>query len=285
MIKGGYQLNTNLILVEGLPGSGKSTFAKKIAKFYKNHKVKVNLYNEGDFHPADLAWNSLIPLELLETILSKYDTLKAEINKNMIIEDNYAVIPYTQIKTENESFYKDMESYEVYNNRLSLSEFTKLHYKRWSKFNNQAKKNELNIFECAFLQNHISELMYFHLSDIESIKTYFSNLIQTVNDLCPMLIYLSHSNIEKMISNVAKERVSPYGNWIDEVINYIETTPYGKLKERKGFDGVIQSFYERKQAELEVIKHLKINTLILENSENDFEMMWKELESKLLILL
>jgi len=42
-------------MVEGIPGSGKSTFAQKIEEFYTKHNLKANLYNEGSFHPADLA--------------------------------------------------------------------------------------------------------------------------------------------------------------------------------------------------------------------------------------
>lgn len=37
-------METKLIMVEGIPGSGKSTFAQKIAEFFKNKNVLVNLF-------------------------------------------------------------------------------------------------------------------------------------------------------------------------------------------------------------------------------------------------
>lgn len=40
-----------LILVEGLPGSGKTTLSKKIASYLKEWQ-ETNHYNEGEAHPA-----------------------------------------------------------------------------------------------------------------------------------------------------------------------------------------------------------------------------------------
>ncbi len=65
-------MNTKLILVEGIPGSGKSTFARRIAGHYQALGQTVRLYNEGDYHPADVAWNACIPLAGLEQALAPF---------------------------------------------------------------------------------------------------------------------------------------------------------------------------------------------------------------------
>ena len=63
-------MNTKLIMVEGIPGSGKSTIAQKIADYYKSKSLAINPFNEGQAHPADLAWSACVPLGSLNDILS-----------------------------------------------------------------------------------------------------------------------------------------------------------------------------------------------------------------------
>ena len=86
-------MHSKLILVEGIPGSGKSTFAQKIADCYSTRGQKTNLYTEGDYHPADLAWNARLPLEELDNILAPYSAFRADIDKNTHIEDGSYPIP------------------------------------------------------------------------------------------------------------------------------------------------------------------------------------------------
>jgi thymidylate kinase len=47
-------MNTKLILIEGLPGSGKSTTAGMAAEILKQKGIETNLFLEGNLdHPAD----------------------------------------------------------------------------------------------------------------------------------------------------------------------------------------------------------------------------------------
>jgi hypothetical protein len=269
-------------MIEGIPGSGKSTFAKRIASFYTERGLRTNLYNEGDYHPADLAWNACIPVEQLESVLVPYANFRDEINKNIHIEDGFAVVSYSKVKTDNETFFRDMESREVCDNRVPFEVFETLHRKRWEAFSKHAKsKDELTVFECAFLQNHIWQLMLWQLADIETIKQYFSKLIQTVTELSPVLVYLSQSDIRETVERVARQRVSEHGSWIDGFIGYTENTPYGKRHGLKGFDGLIELLETRKSTELKVIESLSIETIILENSNFDWDNQWTELKKKL----
>ncbi|WP_025482327.1 hypothetical protein [Eisenbergiella tayi] len=213
-------MHSKLILVEGIPGSGKSTFAQKIADCYSTRGQKTNLYTEGDYHPADLAWNARLPLEELDNILAPYSAFRADIDKNTHIEDGYAIISYTHVTTDTPEFYKAMEDREVYDSRIPFPEFRELIHKRWLAFGTQAKeKDELTIFECAFLQNQVTELMLMQLADTETMIQYFNDLISTVLPLSPVLFYLSQTNVRETITRVAKQRVSEYGSWIDASSN------------------------------------------------------------------
>jgi len=154
-------MTTKLILIEGIPGSGKTTYAKKIARWYEERGIIANLYTEGQLHPADLGWCACISSNIYDEILAKYSSLEEEIARNTVIEGDYAIVAYTMIRTENKDFYKEMEGFEVYVGRIDDETFFKLHYDRWKSFGKRmADKDELNIFECAFLQNHVNELLF-----------------------------------------------------------------------------------------------------------------------------
>ncbi len=278
-------MKTKLIMVEGIPGSGKSTFAKKIAGYYRNKGMAVDIFNEGQAHPADLAWSACVPLASLDHLLLKYSELEAEIRKNMRIDGGYAMIAYTQVKTENRAFYKELENYEIYDNRVAFDVFCNLHYSRWEAFGKQAaEKDMLNIFECAFFQNHINELQNYQLAGKADMQRHLNKLLSSVLPLSPVLIYLSQPNIRETIERIAKERVSDHGKWIDMAVAYVENTPYGKLHNLKGFDGFLRCMEDRKQTEADIIKSLPINTIIIENDDYNWEGVWNKLEAHLVTL-
>lgn len=271
-------MKTKLFLVEGLSGSGKSTFAQRIAGFYKNHGAITELYNEGGAHPTDLAWNAYIPVETLDSVLVPYAHLREEIDRHTRIEVGHAIISYTQVKTDMQSFYSAMESWEVYDSRVPFEVFEGLHRKRWSAFGRQAqKRNVITVFECAFLQNHINELMLYRLAELEEMKRYFSALIETVLALSPVLVYISLPSVRETIECVAEQREG----WLEGMIHYTEQTPYGKRYKLKGLDGLVQALEARKAMELEIVKSLPIQAIVLEDSNYDWEDMWKKLETQL----
>ena len=275
-------MKTKLILVEGIPGSGKSTFARRIADFYTQLGQSAELLQEGGYHPADLAWNAWIPLEQLENALAPYGEFRGEIEKNLHLEDGFAVLSYTQVKNGSKAFYQDMESHEVYDSRVPPGVFDALHLKRWAAFCRQAKQRDaLTVFECAFLQNHISELLLFRLADLDAMKRHCHALLETVAELSPVLVYLYQPNLKETIERVAKQRVFENGSWIDGLIPYIENTPYGKLHQLRGLDGVVRSLEARQSAEREIIRSLPIETIVLKNSRYDWEALWDELAGKL----
>lgn len=274
---GGVNLKNRLILVEGIPGSGKSTMAKEIKDYFQSRGLEAKLFNEGDPHPADLAWNAYIPLDKYKKILEDNPQYVNKIRTYTQIEGEHAIVAYTKIdfKQEDNHLMRYFEDYEVYNGRVPLDIFMELHIQRWKQFAKSLSDNEIAIFECAYLQNHVTELMGYYNKDVGFIIAYMKSLIETVEILNPKLIYLTQPNICETIGRVARERVSTdksrWEDWIDLVIKYIENSPYGKNNNLKGFEGAIEFFQARKKIELEVIDNLNIDKSVIDNPRYDWE--------------
>lgn len=271
-------MKTKLILVEGIPGSGKTTFAKRIAEFYRAKGRAVSLCLEGDSHPADLSWCALIPAAELEAALAPYPELREEIDRNLRLEGDFAILAYTKVITDNWAFYGDMEKYEVYDGRLPLADFAALHRRRWAAFGESAAGSDaITIFECAFLQNHVNELMHFHCASRQAITGHLAALADTVRRLSPVLLYLTQPDVGETLRRVAAERVSPHERWIDRVIEYVANSPYGRQNGLQGFEGAVRCFEERRRVELEAIAALPLTAHVLENPAYNWESLWNRM--------
>ena len=279
-------MTAKLILIEGIPGSGKSTIARKIAEWYRNRNTRVNLYIEGQSHPADLGWTACVPVVQYDGILQRYEAMRDEIECNTAVDSDFAFIAYTQVKTDNRNFYSELEAFEVYDGRVPDEEFFNLHYDRWRSFGQNAEsKDELNIFECAFMQNHVNELLFWRNADEDNIIAHHNRLTDSVKNLSPVLIYLSQPDIRETIQRIARERVSTeHGNWIDHCISYCENSPFGKRHGIRGFDGAMEFFALRKQLEMKILSELSMPFIIIENEDYDWIAVWAEIDSYLLSL-
>lgn len=272
-------MKNRLILVEGIPGSGKTTISKKIKNHLVSKGLEVLLYNEGDMHPADMAWNALLNMDEYNNIIDEYKTHEKIIKENSIFEDDYVILAYTKLgfHRKQNKLMNFLEEREIYDGRVSADTFKQIHLKRWKKFGEEMKenKNKIVIFECSFLQNHVNELLAIHDKDFDYIRDYLNELIGTVTELKPKLIYLNQASIKETINRVSKERVSHnkdmYPGWLETSIQYFKNSSYGKRNNINGFDGLIRYFEKRQEIELGIIKSLALDKLIIYNKNYDYE--------------
>ena len=277
-------MKNRLILIEGIPGSGKTTTARKVKEYFEDRGQKVKLFTEGDAHPADMAWNAYVPINEYKVLLENNPKYAEIIKQYAQVEKEYVLIAYTKLGLtpgENE-LMKYFEEHEIYDGRVDLETFKTLHLKRWQEFGENLDDDTIVVFECAYLQNHVNELMGFHNKEVDFIVDYMISLIKTVEKLNPKLVYLTQQNIFETIDRVAKERVSPdktkWQDWIDLVTKYVENSKYGRINELKGVQGVIDFFEGRKKIELAVIEKLPIEKAIIDNPEYN----WDEVLNKVL---
>jgi Thymidylate kinase len=284
-------MKNRLILVEGMPGSGKTTISKKIRDYLIDKGLDVELYNEGDLHPVDLAWNALLTKEEYKSLIKNNKEFENVLKVNSIFEDDYVIVAYTKLglsKDQND-LMNYFEAHEVYDGRVSLDMFKEIHLRRWRKFGQIMKKtkDKIIIFECAFFQNHINELLAVHEKDNHYIIQYLKELIETVLDLNPKLIYLNQISVRDTLNRVAEERMSEnkeiYPDWIDLVTAYFKNSNYGKNNDINGFDDIVEYFEKRQENELEAIKQLSIDSFVITNFHYDWDNIIKVIREELFV--
>lgn len=88
-----------LILVEGLPGSGKSTIAQMISNILVQRGLRVQLFQEGDLnHPADYEGVAFYTADEFGDLLDAHETCRDILESRAIAYRNGYLIPYRKIK-------------------------------------------------------------------------------------------------------------------------------------------------------------------------------------------
>jgi hypothetical protein len=280
-------MNHRLIIVEGIPGSGKTTIAKKVAAWLNQHNLKATCYNESDFHPADLSWIAVLTADEYENLLNKWSAYTEQIQAQAWQEADQILVTYSNVEVsckEDETLYDDFAPYEVYDGNWSLADFTAIHLERWQRFANQAQQEDhIAVFECAWLQNHVNELMMFHNKSQEEMLHHLQRLWDIVAALDPLVIYLQPEDVTDSIAKVSAARVNKQGEpvWRDRVIDVVCQSPFGKAHQLQGMAGMTEYFRIRNQVELQMLKQLPASAHIFTRSGDDWQALWQQVENLL----
>ena len=237
------------IFVEGIQGMGKSTLVNRI--YHKNPEYHV--CREGDYSPVDLAWCTWMSHEEYEAAVEKYAQIQDEIEKYTVKENDHYVIAYTKIITDIPGFHKDLETYEIYNGRKPFAEWKEIVFKRFESFRDTGY-----VFECAFFQNIMEDLILFHELNDEEIVAFYRELFALIDKKNFFLLYLYSENIEEILRIVRTERCDNKGNemWYPLMLNYIKESPFGKKHGYEGFEDMVTHFRHRQRLELRVIEEV-----------------------------
>lgn len=265
--------NSKLILIEGLPGSGKSTTAKMTNDILKEWNVDTNLFLEGNIeHPADYERGSYFSKSEFEHLLEQYSEVQPILLKQAEVRcGGYVLLQYKLKQELNEitipdTFWNRIWKHDIY--ELSLEKNMILITDKWKRFAEQAiRANHTYIFECCFIQNPVTIGMIKYGASEEVVLHYVKKLAEIIEPLNPILIYVDQKDVASSFTKAVQERSK---EWSSGFVDYYNNQGFGKKHGAQGIAGTIAVLEARKKVESFIFNKLEITKVKIDNTQFDW---------------
>ncbi|MDD8002502.1 hypothetical protein [Bacillus cereus] len=278
-------MNTKLIIVEGLPGFGKSTTAQLINDILSQNKIEVELFLEGNLnHPADYDGVSCFNKFEFDRLLFNSGDFKEVLLKRVLKKGSNYLLPYRKIKNEfgdqfSDGLFNDISRNDIY--ELPFDKNVELIADKWQDFAEIALEDyKVYIFECCFIQNPLTIGMIKYGEQKEKIINYVMKVAKIIENLNPMLFYVEQDDLEFSFRKALKER-NP--EWSTGIVDYYTNQGYGKEHNHSGVEGAIKVLEARRNLELEIFDMLKMKKEKINNTKYEIDSYRSMLKDKLTI--
>ena len=265
---------SKLILLEGVPGAGKSTMGLRLQDFLEKQGITTRFWREGDFdHPADFEGIACLSASGYQNFLSRYPDLAGFCAENLVIRGADHLLSYRKLQHNHpqlmpQALVDELSHFDVYDG-LPMSEYCRLSLERWQDFQQATKDSDtVTLLECCLLQNPLTVLLARHDAGLETVRRQVLAIAEMIRDLNPLVVYMSPQNVGAALEHVHAERPK---EWADFVIGYLTRQAYGQNHHLVGFEGVIYFYEMRQKLEIEILRGLPLESVLVEHAVRNWE--------------
>ncbi|WP_373953126.1 hypothetical protein QNN95_01895 [Exiguobacterium acetylicum] len=262
-------MNKRLFLIEGLPGSGKTTTAEALTRVLQNQQINTRLHIEGDLnHPADYENVAYLTMDEWTDFQSKYASL--DVLRFSEVFNDYVLISYRQWQSKQdipEAALVFLQARDIY--ELPFELYQSLIFKKWEAFVAQALTTDTTyVFECCFLQNPLTMgLIKYDLPEA-TLRALIERIATIITPLQPVLVYVDQPDIERSFRKALKERPT---EWADGFVSYYTEQAYGVNRSLSGVEGTIAILQARKALERQLLEMLPFRIEVFGNEDFSVE--------------
>ncbi|WP_215085031.1 hypothetical protein [Exiguobacterium sp. s78] len=262
-------MTKRLFLIEGLPGSGKTTTAEALTHLLQEQQPDTRLHIEGDLnHPTDYESVAYLTMNEWTDFQSKYASL--DVLRFTEVFNDYVLVSYRQWQSEKdipEAALAFLQARDIYELPFELHQ--SLIFKKWEEFVAQALTTDITyVFECCFLQNPLTMgLIKYDLPE-ETLRAYIERLVAIIAPLQPVLVYVDQPDVERSFRKALKERPT---EWADGFVSYYTEQAYGVNRSLSGVEGTIAILQARQVLERQLFELIPFRVEVFKNEDFSVE--------------
>ncbi|MBR6069857.1 MAG: hypothetical protein IKP78_04615 [Ruminococcus sp.] len=254
-----------LIIIEGLPCSGKSTTARYIAE-----QLGMTFVDEGSgAHPADYEFDAYLTQRDIAAFSSDE---QEQILVSASEKSGGYIVPLGGFSG---ALFDKLLHYKIYD-FLPWEIERPVMLDKWREFTQNC--NDSYVFNCVLLQNPMCETMMRFGFDAAASEAYIREICDIIKPLSPFVVYLRNTEVYDSVKQASAERGD---DWLNAVIDYHCSGEYGKSQGLSGFDGYISALEERQRRELAILGRLDIDSIIIVDPQTDWQSAYTAIISKL----
>ncbi|QHT60924.1 hypothetical protein GXP70_13855 [Paenibacillus lycopersici] len=273
-------MHPKLVLIEGLPGSGKSTTARLVHELLGEKGIPARLYTEGNpDHPADYEGAAWFEPQAFERLLQSSGEHCGFLARHARQESGGYVLEYRKLQHAG-GFPADLlaavSANDIY--ELPFAQNRALITNRWRSFAERAMGGPDNtfVFECCFIQNPVTVGMIKHGEAPGEVASYVAELASIVEPLNPLLLYVDQDDLDHSFRKAVAERPK---EWADGFMAYYTGQGYGREHGCEGLEGTIRVLEARRRLEADIYESIPFGKLSVNNSCFDPQAYRQELQA------
>jgi hypothetical protein len=271
---------TKLILLEGVPGSGKSMAGAHLQIFLEQLGIPVRFWHEGDFdNPADFEGIARLNTSQYRNLIAHYPGLARLLEEQLTVRGDDHLIKYRKLQDLHleqipSRLIVELSGYDVYDG-LPMKDYCRLALQRWQDFQaSAAQSDEITILECCFLQNPLTVMLARHNADPDLAREQVEKISRIIESLMPLVLYLKPRDVRAALLHAREQRPR---EWADFVTWYLTGQAYGQAHRLEGYEGVIRFYEMRQKLEVDLLKELPVRSLVIEHTGTEWDDRYREI--------
>lgn len=268
------------MLVEGLPGSGKTTTGRLIEDWAHARTLPAQYFGEGRAdHPADFEEVAMLSDADLHGMCREFPAEADSLTEAAERRDGYWLVRERERGSWPEALRAVLRTRDAYDGDVAPDLHRRALLDSWRRFADTTTTDpSIYVFECAFIQNPVCSLLARFDQPWALIEEHIHELASAVAAMDPVLVYLDAGDPERVLTAAAAERPAA---WLDFVIRYHTEQGYGRANGLRGFDGLVEFMRIRRELELRLLEHLPVRRHLIDVSCRDLHTHREEVTAAL----
>lgn len=221
-------IDSQLIMLEGLPSTGKTTKARFIHIQLERNNINAKWIHEVAMpHPVLFFDEVGLTYDEYDKFIKTYPEASDTLNNIAVFKESTVGIHLPEIQWYyinkiGENVYQSLLEFDVW--KFPLDVYKKFALEKWVHFTEKALKNreEVYIIDSALFQFQIFTFLFKNRSYVE-LQSFINQIIEIIQPLNPCLLYLYRDNTEATIDYLEKDRGTSY---LDYLWNRDKAQPY-----------------------------------------------------------